>query len=270
MTAFARTMRPSLQFDAAGPRHSRRGCALTGDFRCTSPPRSSIASTRTSESGRSRRPDKAALEVIAEDRNHLAAGERLGTVVQIARQRIDDGHDPRIGDMRGDEFGERPLHPFERRRTLFPGRRAGRPSSPACRECRCGLFPSNTCRRRSRGFPRTSPSRLPRCRDISRRSLRVSRQSRGGSSRPFRGDVGMIDAPPFDAVGDAEPVQKAEQRPAFPDAGEVVRAGVEAIDARACRRGAPCADNDGNSRRPARAGRTRRRDGRRRRAGRPR
>ena len=62
---------------------------------------------------------EAALEVIAEDRDHLAAGEFLRAVAEIADQRIDHGDDLPVADMFGDEFVEGAVHPLEALRMLL-------------------------------------------------------------------------------------------------------------------------------------------------------
>ncbi len=60
----------------------------------------------------------AAVEIIAEQRDHVGAGEPFAAVADVAGQRREHALRLRIGDVARDEFVERPIHPFDGERML--------------------------------------------------------------------------------------------------------------------------------------------------------
>ena len=173
----------------------------------------------------------AAVEIIAEQRDHLGASEPLAAVADVAGQRREQALRLRVGDVARDELVERPIHPSDGERMVAgegeqrvgAARQAGNAAVVGAGRIhavvdRLDLFEQRLQARCVGGELAAEFGRV--CAPVARRLDDAVGEA-----------VGMIEPAPVEPIGDAEPGEDRVDRAAGMDAGEIVRAGVEAIDA---------------------------------------
>ena len=200
----------------------------------------------------------AAVEIIAEQRDHLGASQPLASVADVAGQRRERALRLRVGNVARDELVERPVHPLDRERMVAgegeqgvgAARQAGNAAIVGAGRVhavvdRLDLLEQRLQSRRVGGELAAEFGGVcaPVARRVDDRGRRSGRNDRAGASRADRRRRGG----------------RGSRRPGRRDGRRRNRAGRRRSDRRRRgRRGAPCAGTCGNSRRGRHAPRRRR------------
>ena len=173
-----------------------------------------------------------AVKVVAEQRHHLAAGQHLGPVADIVGEHGQCAARLRILNMLRHQIVERLVEPAKGKRVLARkiqhgvdrGRQPGDAAIVAAGRIHAVIDGADIGKQR-REARRVGGKQVAEFADIV---APVARHVEGEA----RQAVGVIETPPFDPFGDAEPLQHRRDRAAGPYAGKIVRAGIEAVETR--------------------------------------